>query len=264
MTDRSQRPEHGPEHGQHEPGLLDALVAAERASMEPPVNAERETWSRVAASVAVSGPPPIEPSSIGGPTAAAASLWVKIVLGVVVGGVVAVAGYRLGSDPQPEDATVAAERSSSESRERPPAPVLPPEQLPPRAVAPAPERFAAVATGEPPPTVAVDEAEPSKKSRAAPAAPTDPPASDLAEETRLLARARARLRAGSPSDALAPLSEHARRYPQGQLTEDRMVLRAQALCDAGKTKAGRQEASALRKAFPSSSHLPRVDRSCRP
>lgn len=77
---------------------------------------------------------------------------------------------------------------------------------------------------------------------------------------RLLGRVRARLRSGSASDALAPLTEHARRFPQGQQTEDRMVLRAQALCKSGDTTVGRKEAAALRKAFPKSSYLPRVDR----
>ncbi|MEM6293844.1 MAG: hypothetical protein AAGA54_21390, partial [Myxococcota bacterium] len=90
-----------------------------------------------------------------------------------------------------------------------------------------------------------------------------PPTSDLAEETRLLAQARARLHAGSPKNALAPLSEHQARFPDGQLTEDRMVLRARALCESGDRGSGRKAAAALRKAFPSSSHLPRVDRTCK-
>ena len=43
-----------------------------------------------------------------------------------------------------------------------------------------------------------------------------------------------------------------------------MVLQAQALCESGQAEAGREQASALREAYPGSSHLPRIDRVCSP
>lgn len=246
-----------------EPGLLDALVQAERASMEPPADDERQsqTWTRVVASVAVGGPPPVAPASISGPATTVTSLWVKIVLGVIVGGVVAAAGFGLAPDPEPEPVATAVAGSQTESRQTPPSPALRPAPVAPRPT-PMPPRADAEppAPGQPPAAVPPAEASAPKRARAAPA---DPPTSNLTEETRLLARARARLRAGSPGDALTPLGEHARRFPQGQLTEDRLVLQAQALCESGDTKAGLKKAAALRKAFPGSSHLPRVQRSCR-
>ncbi len=237
--------------------VLAALVEAERTSMQPRKGSKGQTWKRVVGTVAVDAPLPVEPTSIAGPTAASTAPWLKIVLGLVLGGVVAVGGYRLANDPEPVPTTRA--RTAGEPDEAPPPPASQPEA--PSALAePA---LPVVAPTEPTPastdapqTATPPASEPPKKP------PPEPPASDLAEETRLLARARARLRAGSPDEALAPLGEHARRFPKGQLAEDRMVLRAQALCEAGKREDGRKAVAALRKAFPSSSHLPRVQRAC--
>ncbi len=247
-------------------GLLEALVAAERASMEPPVDAQKETWSRVAASVAAGGATPLAPASVAGPAAAASAPWIKIVLGVLLGGVFAVAAYRLGSDPKPEPAAQTAALPSAQPREVTPAPATPPAPAATRAQPPpVPQQPVAVLPPQPPPAPVSGDATPLSKPTAAqpaPAVPSEPPASDLAEETRLLALARARLGAGSPAEAFAALDEHQRRFPRGQLSEDRMVLRAQALCESGDTKAGRKQIAALRKAFAKSSHLPRINRIC--
>jgi len=261
MTKQSSEPEHEHEH-QPGAGLLDALVEGERASMRPPRGAQDETWERVVGTVGLGGPPPIEPTSIG-PAAMATTAWVKILLGVVLG-VAVVAGYRITTaPPEPDPASSARAPARVEPAAEPVA--SPAQQAQPPAAAAPPDPSPA-----PPPTPAVVQPpeDPSpRRARAEPAesapAPAPTPASNLAEETRLLAAARARLRVSSPSGALVPLGEHARRFPQGQLTEDRMVLRAQALCEAGDRAAGRQQAASLRKAFPESSHLPRVDRACR-
>lgn len=234
--------------------LLDALVDAERASMKPPEGAQDQTWERVVGTVGMGAPPLVEPTSVAAPTAATAAPWLKIIVGVLLGGAVAAIGYSVTSDPEPEPVAKPTAAVRSDAAPEPPPP-------PPAGAAPPVE--AASPITEPPddtPPTAVQR--PAKKARNTSAKATDPPSSDLAEETRLLARARARLRAGSPKDALAPLSEHAKRFPKGQLTEDRMVLRAQALCEAGEQTSGRKAAEALRKAFPASSHLPRVDRTC--
>ena len=249
--------------------LLDALVRGERTAMTPPEGAQGETWERVAATLAIGGPPPLEPSSITGSSASATTApWAKIVLGVVLG-VVAVAGYRLAStanDPQPhlrahanevDVASVPTVVPAAQPRAEPPA-AEPPAAEPPDAAPPP-------AGSGPAPTSSSARVGPKgKEPHVASRDLRGPSASDLAEETRLLALARRSLAAGSARDALTPLGEHARRFPSGQLTEDRMVLRAQALCESGQTDAGLEQASALRKAFPSSSHQPRVDRACAP
>ena len=238
--------------------LLDALVRGERAAMKPPEGAQGQTWERVAATVAIGGPPPLEPASITGAGSAAAAPWTKIVLGLLLG-VAVVGGYRLATTPDdPEPRVGMQTRAADDTPEPSLVPAAQPRAEPPPsapAFEPEPEPEADTET-EPEPVrreVAKAKASPSVR---------EAPTSDLAEETRLLARARRRLGAASPRDALAPLREHARRFPNGQLTEDRMVLQAQALCESGQADAGRKQAAALRKAFPSSSHLPRVDRAC--
>lgn len=244
-------------HRSNEPqgDLLDALVSAERASMNPSEDAQAHTWERVVGTVAMGAPPPVEPTSVATPATAAP--WLKVVLGVLLGGAVAAIGYSVTADSEP--AADPAPVSSTRSEDPPPRP--PPRVAPAAPAAPTAEAAPEASTGEPPAAAAPPL--PPRKARAGAGRTSDPPASDLAEETRLLARARARLRAGSPKDALAALSEHASRFPEGQLTEDRMVLRAQALCESGEKAAGRTAAASLRKAFPGSSHLPRVDRACR-
>lgn len=237
-------------------GLLEALVDAERATMKPPEGAREETWERVVGTVALGAPPPLEPTSVATPTAAAP--WLKIMLGVLLGGAVAAIGYRITAEPDPEPIAATTPLESNAAPDVDPT---------------APTSAPAVTALPPTPTATPNEGpavvQQSAAKRARPATPkaadpptTETPTSDLAEETRLLARARARLRAGSPKGALPSLIEHAERFPNGQLTEDRMVLRAQSLCESGDLKAGRKAAAALRKAFPASSHLPRVERTC--
>lgn len=228
---------------------LAALVRGERAAMEPDRGAEARTWQRVASSVAAGSSGPA--ANLGGPNPSPAglSLWIKAILGLLVVGAVAV-GVQVAAQPEPADVVAVEPPTVPRSSPAPAAPSQPVEQ--PEVVPPAVSKPAAPAASKPAP----------KKARGAPPPAEVSSASDLVEETRLLARARARMRAGSPANALEPLSEHARRFPQGQLAEDRMVLRAQALCESGKLEAGRAAVAKLRAAFSGSSHLPRVERAC--
>jgi hypothetical protein len=84
------------------------------------------------------------------------------------------------------------------------------------------------------------------------------PAPDLAAEMAVLRRASALVRAQEGQRALQALDEHARRFPKGQLVEDREALRVQALCAAGQSEAARQAARAFEHAHPASAHLRRV------
>jgi hypothetical protein len=57
----------------------------------------------------------------------------------------------------------------------------------------------------------------------------DPVAEDsLTAELALLQRAREALRDGRAGDAVEPLDEHARRFPRGQLADERRALEAKA------------------------------------
>ncbi|MEM6990481.1 MAG: hypothetical protein AAF721_08290 [Myxococcota bacterium] len=252
-------------------GLLEALIDGERAALKPGAGAKRRTWKRVANTVAIGAPLPVEPSTIAGPSvvAAKAAPWLKVVLGVVLGGAVGAAGFGLLADEDPPAVVTTGEQPVSHEPRvvdtaPPPSSETPksgPTPAPPAAVAPPDDP-----PGATPPPVAAGAPTRSRSTsttpaRAAPSVPVQTP-STLAEETRLLAEARAHLRSAKPTSALEPLTEHARRFPKGQLSEDRMVLRAQALCESGDKAAGLREAAALKRAFPASSHLPRVRRAC--
>lgn len=103
-------------------------------------------------------------------------------------------------------------------------------------------------------------------------APTPPPAPaprrttapDLAAELAHLQRARAALDAHDPALALQHLASHAREFPDGQMREDRQLLRAEALCARGDAPAARAEATAFLREFPDSPHQARVQSFCPP
>lgn len=92
-----------------------------------------------------------------------------------------------------------------------------------------------------------------------------PPASadtTLAQELRVLARARAALREGDPTRALAALKSHAEAFTEGQLGEDREALRVEALCAAGRVDDARAAARAFAQGWPRSPHVARVQKIC--
>jgi hypothetical protein len=69
--------------------------------------------------------------------------------------------------------------------------------------------------------------------------------SSLGKETKLLDRARESLDAHRASDALRLLADYQRRFPNGRLRPEAMVLRLAALVQAGKTEAADSLASQL-------------------
>jgi hypothetical protein len=95
-------------------------------------------------------------------------------------------------------------------------------------------------------------------------AAVEPPAeaSVLAEESRLLAHARRALHEDDFESALAWAEEHARRHPQGLLTEERLVLEAVAACRSGQRERGLEVASRLRAQYPNTPTLAKVEQSC--
>ena len=78
------------------------------------------------------------------------------------------------------------------------------------------------------------------------------------EELRLLWLARAAVARKDFAGAMAPLSEHARRFKDGRLTEEREALRVRALAGLGRTDEARQAAQRFEARFPRSVLLPAV------
>jgi hypothetical protein len=83
------------------------------------------------------------------------------------------------------------------------------------------------------------------------------PQESYAAELDLLYRSHAAYASGSFTRSLALLSEHARRFPKGQLTEEREALRVRALAGAGRTEEAKRASEAFAQRFPHSLLLPR-------
>ncbi|MBL4683363.1 MAG: hypothetical protein JKY37_02145 [Nannocystaceae bacterium] len=262
------------------------------ANMDP-------TWAKISHSVANDIGPIVDPSGVGSPASAAASMtpWAKGLLVAALGGAAAGGAAYWGgngeiNEPQAKVAIAASEQTRSDI-DAPVAQLEDPRTAPdlesdtPPA-APPPEAIPTIAHEMHSPVPPVTDkpgaqTRPSKrpsKTQSRPreatlvpstapelspeAAAASPKVSTLAQEAGLLATARRSYRRGDYAATLASLTEHAQRFPHGQLAEDRLALRARAQCDAGKNNAGKQTAAALRKAFPVSSQLARVARACAP
>jgi hypothetical protein len=86
----------------------------------------------------------------------------------------------------------------------------------------------------------------------------------LAEgELVLMRRAIAQLNAGSPRAALERLSQHAVRYPNGVMSEERDGLRAIALCRDGDPVQGKASALSFLRLYPDSAMAGRVRAACK-
>jgi hypothetical protein len=98
-----------------------------------------------------------------------------------------------------------------------------------------------------------------------PVAPTPPltaPGPSAAETARaelhLLREAHAAVARRDFSAALVPIAEHARKFKNGRLAEEREALRVKALSGLGRTDEARRAAAAFRAHFPRSVLLPAV------
>jgi hypothetical protein len=80
------------------------------------------------------------------------------------------------------------------------------------------------------------------------------------DELRLLERAHAALTREDFAAAMPPLMEHARRFKQGRLVEEREVLRMEALSGLGRQEEVRRAAAAFEVRFPRSPLRPVVQR----
>ncbi len=171
-----------------------------------------------------------------------------VTVGAVAGIAATLALTHRAPTPRPvAQAAVTAHALTSPSEERTP-PVV--ERLAPTA---------AVTQPSPPPTPL----------RAAPLVARRPPQpralqaspeSDLEVESAMIAAARSALGRSPPlaREALAALDEHARRFPQGQLSEPREFLRVRALDAAGRGDEARAAAARFRGAYPRSIYVARL------
>lgn len=86
--------------------------------------------------------------------------------------------------------------------------------------------------------------------------PLDRPESIVAEDA-LVGSAQRALRT-SPARALALATEHARRFPDGALTQERELIAIEALVSIGRAAEARARGRAFLARWPSSAHAPRV------
>lgn len=84
----------------------------------------------------------------------------------------------------------------------------------------------------------------------------------LAKEVAWVGRAESALKQGAPAAALRSLAEHARRYPHGELEEERLGLRAVALCSLAETAAAAVTAHNFLTRYPRALMAPRVRAAC--
>ena len=139
--------------------------------------------------------------------------------------------------------------SQSDDGAKAPAPVVAPPQAkaevaaPPAAAPPLPGPVAS------PEEAAPSAVPPSKAGRADSKAETD----TVKAEAALLERARS-LATNNPSQALAVTREHARRFPNGLLAQEREVIAIEALRKLGKQDEASQRATKFQKTYPGSAH----------
>lgn len=111
------------------------------------------------------------------------------------------------------------------------------------------------ATGAPAP-IAVPPSSPAPSNGVSHASQAEP----APDELRLLGDARSAVARHDFEAALAPIAEHARRFRNGRLAEEREALRVKALAGLGRTEEARRAADSFEARFPRSVLLPSVSR----
>ncbi|MEM7159941.1 MAG: hypothetical protein AAF799_44285 [Myxococcota bacterium] len=264
MNERRQMPELGEDEA--------ALLGAYRAETEMPPELGARVWDRLEA------PAPVGLEAAG---------W--SVRGVVVGMLAAAAviglwigaqqlrtsptrapaeqaGYQHGGNGSPEAATprepdAAASKSDTAGSTALPERAPSPDTSAP-SIVPGPTDDAAptgASSGSPAPA---SNRAPSRRSPASTSTPEPAPTDRLAEENRVLSRARKALLDHAPERALEHLRDHARRFPRGVLSPERQALRAIALCEAGREIEGTAAARGFLRAHPQATLAARVRTVC--
>jgi hypothetical protein len=84
----------------------------------------------------------------------------------------------------------------------------------------------------------------------------------LPQEADLLASAKRQLIDGLPGETLRSLAEEARRFPKGDLSEERLATRIQALCALGRGAEARRELKRMGRVHPRSAHAEQARQVC--
>lgn len=223
---------------------LAALLEAER-SATPAAAALERVWSRVVGGVVppTGGGPGAGRAGAGSGSGWLASNAVSVAAATfVVGAVVGASLHAVLQAPAPERVVYV---------ERPAAPIA--MAPPPPASSLAPETPPPSPTALPTASLSVPSAHAS--ARAAPSSS----GSSLQAERALLDDARSALGSHDAAAALTLLADHDRRFPRGQLGEEREALAIQALVMLGRNDEARARAAHFRATSPNSLFLPAVD-----
>jgi hypothetical protein len=160
--------------------------------------------------------------------------------------------------------TIAAATWAGSQRSQPPplSPYVPPvvtttTHMPNRAAPPQATATAAKPSAPAKPAVATASAP--VPLIASPRRPKAVEPSSLAKEAAELSGAQ-RMLASSPQLALSMLKQHAAKYPNGALVEERRLFTIQALALVGRREEAKRELEGLRQSFPRSPHLARAQR----
>jgi hypothetical protein len=178
-------------------------------------------------------------AGLAAPTLLTAAKWVGAIL--LAGSIGAVGATRFREErgaPRPAPAASV-----------PVAPPVPLAREAPAAVQDAPREEGPPSASVAPPQTAPA---PGPVRRSPPTTRESTPTAAVAEEARLVRQARDSLRSGDAAAALRLLDEHARRFPDGVLAEERSAERVSALCKLGRDDEAREEGARFLRANPGS------------
>lgn len=253
---------------EHDRSALDAdalaMLRAYQSEERIPAEVHDRVWSRLRAEVEPSPVRWLRYAAVTGAIAAAAMavLWMGgRLLRAEPRAPASQAGYEhagLGSESAVKPHTPAAAAPREQAARTPPEPSPSPAIAPPSPTQTERAEPDAPTTGSGPATRNDKRPTTPRKPEAGEPAPDD----TLAAETRLLAQARAALLEARPEQALARLAEHARRFPDGVLSEERQALDAVALCEAGRDADGESAARTFLREHPRAALAQRVRGAC--
>lgn len=227
------------------------MLRSERARGGPPAEVEARMLARLQASIAQSpvappsGPSPTAPPWTASRAARVLSYLVTFGVGAAVG-----AGATRERSPRPTPATIAPVATVDASPTVAPSPPSTPPSL------------VSEDAGVPIPAVDAGSARVAAAPRPAPAAWRGG-GGDLAAETAMIDRAHAALARSQAQTALDVAEGHARRFPRGQLAENRESVAIQALVTLGRAVEARERAAAFHRRWPDGLFREQVDAALR-
>lgn len=264
------------DHDHDVPELDDALrdlLASEHARPDVPAEMSARLLARVHATIAAPVAADLSNEADASPVDAATSsattssvttavattgsaLLTKGAIGIalvsfVAGAGVGVIGHaNLATPPEPEVRVVVREVIRNVAAPATPAPPIPPPEAVARTAADAGARV---------PEAGVDAGAPTEDA----GEPETGRDLGLADENALVSRAQTALARGRAGEALEALSEHQRRFPRGQFTEEREALAIQALSRLGRMEQAVARAERFRARYPGSLMMRVVDAAVR-